>query len=147
MCTWSFSFLLLVVYNLGVQGQFCPKKFLTNIHKIYRLMLLICNFSTINNQWKQLNFIKILCAIFGLKLSPYPQFICFRNYKQKLYETVLMSSTCIFRKLQKKKKKKKKNQIVIKSSFYILLKLLDWADLFISNSAYSIFNWLIYGRV
>ena len=107
MCTWSFSFLLLVVYNLGVQGQFCPKKFLTNIHKIYRLMLLICNFSTINNQWKQLNFIKILCAIFGLKLSPYPQFICFRNYKQKLYETVLMSSTCIFLKLKKKKKKKK----------------------------------------
>ena len=105
MCTWSFSFLLLIVYNLGVQGQFCPKKFLTNIHKIYRLMLLICNFSTINNQWKQLHFIKILCAIFGLKLSPYPQFICFRNYKQKLYETVLMSSTCIFRKLQKKKKK------------------------------------------
>ena len=106
MCTWSFSFLLLVVYNLGVQGQFCPKKFLTNIHKIYRLMLLICNFSTINNQWKQLNFIKILCAIFGLKLSPYPQFICFRNYKQKLYETLLMSSIYIFRKLQKKKKKK-----------------------------------------
>ena len=61
----SFSRLSVDSIQIGVIMTVSAKKLQTKIDKIYALIPLIQNFSTINKQHKGVNFINFVCAVFG----------------------------------------------------------------------------------
>ena len=82
--------ILLEACQLELLEQFGPRKFHTKINEIYILILLIYNYSTINNKQKHVKVINFICASFWVEYVPiFPIHILRKtetNYQQQFFE-------------------------------------------------------------